>query len=653
MDKTKETMAGLTALVVEDEMLIAEEINQRLRELGMGLVEIVDSGEGALALAGHLEPDLVLMDIRLRGDLDGVETAERLRKLVKVPVVFLTAHSDVETLRRAKETDPFGYLLKPFNGRELEVAIEMSLHRHQLEKALRESKSRYAATLASIGDGVIATDARGRVNFLNPVAEALTGWNLAEAEGRSIARVLPLLTEEDRVVDPHPMLELVAEGAVDFRCQPCLLATRDHARIPIDDSLTTIRDEEGEVVGAVIAFRDIRQRKLAEDALRNAQDQLRQAQKMEAVGRLAGGVAHDFNNLLMVIMGSAEMILEEADLPPGARGLAEDIHRTGQRARRLTRQLLSFSRQEITRPQALRVDELLAEIEALLVRLLTGQVDLTTSYEEGLWSIKIDHGQMEQVLLNLAVNSRDAMPGGGSMSIRARNVLLSEEEALALPASGPGPYVRITVQDTGEGMDEEAREKAFEPFFTTKQKGQGTGLGLATVYSVVQQAGGFVTLKSQVGQGTTFYLYFPALTVKGEPLEEDEEAESRPELEGTETVLLVDDDSSVRGVIARALHIRGYTVHEAGNGAAALQLLAEIDEPIQLMISDVVMQGMGGRELARKVQRDFPDLKTILISGWTEDPELRAEVERGEYNFLKKPFEMTELLEKTRRLLDG
>lgn len=652
MTEISDSFRGLRTMVVEDEVLIAEEIRERLTRHGMQVVAVVDTGDRAIDMAQQHHPELVLMDIRLKGPLDGIEAAQTIRGELAGPVVFLTAHSDQDTLRRAMGADPFGYVLKPLSERELLIAIDMALHRHQLEKRLKESERRFAATLASIGDGVIATDPEARVTFMNPVAEALTGRRDAETRGMDFDQVFPLVDEQSGGALESPVRRALRSRSVVTLDLPAILVGTEGAKILIDDSASPITDTGGAVLGAVVAFRDIRPRRLAEDALTQAQEQLRHAQRMDAIGRLAGGVAHDFNNLLMVIGGSTDMLLGGKDLAPTSRSLLQDIRKAAEQAAGLTGRLLAFGRKQSLHPVRVDIGALIGELARMLTRVLGEDIVLTTTCPPALWSVRADPGQLEQVLLNLAINSRDAMPRGGRLAIEAENLDVDDAQVRERPELREGPYVRITVTDTGAGMDRETCRHAFEPFFTTKDPGKGTGLGLATAYGIVKQSGGFIYIRSEVGSGTTVDLYLPALSppsAAAAPLVTGFQEEVKG---GDETILLVEDDDSVRSLIVASLQRHGYTIHAAGNGEEALALFSEHADAVQLVLTDVVMPGMNGREVWEALEGRKDGLRVMFISGHTDDQVLHHGAQRGELPFMQKPFTMSELAERVREVLD-
>ena len=409
-------------------------------------------------------------------------------------------------------------------------------------------------------------------------------------------------------------------------------------------NVAPIFDATGRCTHLIGAVHDVSER-------RQLEDQLRQAQKMEAVGRLAGGIAHDFNNLLTAIGGYTQLALDAPGLPPAVKGDLEQITRAAERAGDLTRQLLAFSRRQVMQPESLHLGNALEEIAPMLRRLLGEDVRLIITVDPELGYVLADPGQLSQVVMNLAVNARDAMPAGGTLTLEAANVELDAQYAQGHAEVTPGPYVVLAVSDTGTGMDEATRSRLFEPFFTTKEQGKGTGLGLATVYGIVRQSGGHIWVYSEPARGTSFKVYLPRIEpVTGERLRPA--AEPR-HTSGTETILVAEDDDAVRAFVRTVLEGRGYYVIRAGTADEAITAATQHVGPIHLLLTDVVMPGLSGIELARRIGEIAPGLKVIFMSGYTENAIVHHGVLDPSVSFLAKPFSPDALAGRVRVELDS
>lgn len=891
-------MPAVQIMVVEDERIVAESLRRRLQALGYVVPVVVASGEKAVQQAEGFLPDLVLMDISLEGQMDGVEAASRIRDQFRIPVVYLTAYSNAEVLERAKITEPLGFILKPFDDRELQVVIEMALYKNKMERALRDRERWLAAVLSSIGDAVIATDGTGRVTFLNRHAEVLTGWKESEAKTRPVHEVVKLVNEATRQPVEIPLIQAIQERRSVPLQNHTILIGRDHSERPLNDAATPIVDEKGVTHGGVMVFRDVSQQKrasekekqerlflqavldsfpghlavlddegtvlhvnegwsllaseigrplpcppvganyladcrrvfsegsqtakLAADGLQrliageegrfcleyrcytgdeerwflmiatplthaqgrvivmhvnitdqrkaemaafklsaideSSQDaiigktlngiitswnhgaehlygysadevigkhisilvpdrftddmvaaiekvrrgqkagfletrrrrkdgrevdvvlsvspvmdgegnligaatiarditgvkrleqQLRQSQKMEAIGRLAGGVAHDFNNLLTIINGYSEIVIGSLRDHPSAKEMVEHIRQAGQRAADLTSQLLAYSRKTIQQLKIIDLNQLVGPASVMLSRLIGEDVRIVTTLHPATCRVKADPSQIEQILMNLAVNARDAMPEGGTLSIRTSRVDGVLSDGSESTATQPGPYVLLEVEDTGTGMAADTLSHIFEPFFTTKDQGKGTGLGLAMVYGVVKQTGGEIKVVSAPGRGTTFKIYLPRILDDADESRGPRDMNAMPG--GTETVLLVEDEAGIRSLTRMVLCQNGYTVLEAANGEQALEVARRHHGPIDLLVTDVVMPAIGGRALAESLGQMHPNVRVLYVSGHNGDVVLRQGIVKAQVAFLQKPFSMVEFARKVRETLD-
>ena len=637
-------MTPTSILVVEYERIIAKGIEKRLKGLGYAVAGLASSGEEAVQKATDLRPNLVLMDIHLGAGMDGVEAAGAIRLRVNLPVVFLTAHSDDATLQRAKLTEPYGYVLKPYEDSDLQTAIEIGLYRHQMQKQLRENEQWLAATLGSIGDGVIATDERGRVRFMNSLAERLTGWAQADALGKDVVEVFEIVDKATRQPVPNPALEALVRGESVTLAANSILVAKDGTEYPIDDTAAPICDAGGRVAGSVLVFRDITERCRLEE-------NLRQAQKMEAIGRLAGGIAHDFNNIMTIITGFSDLLLTNTQPPAVRLDMVQNILDAGLRAAALTQQIMAFSRKQMLIPCVLNLNTVVRDMGTMVKRLIGSDIEFVTEPASDLGQVKADPSQIGQIILNLAANARDAMPrlNGGRLVVATANAELDEATTRRHPDVKPGRYAMLSVSDTGSGMSEEVLSRIFEPFFTTKGVGQGTGLGLATVHGIVKQSGGHIEVESAIGAGTTFRVYLPRVE---EPTPVPDRRETPPPAKGHETILIVEDEPMVRSMTRTILEMSGYHVLEASDGLEGMAVFEGYRGAIHLVMTDLIMPRLSGRDMAKRMRVRDPDLRVLFLSGYSEDIVVQQGVESASAYFLQKPFTLAALTEKVREILD-
>ena len=579
--------------------------------------------------------------------------ARRIARPVRQLAAGAVAISRGELVQRVEPTtsDEIGQLAAAFNDMARQVHEQRSAlieQRSALEAAHGELRQRFAELsdlksytdhiLDSLVNGIVTLDLDGRVITLNGAAESLLGCPpVAAARGRHVTEVLA----------HAPELVVTLQAAIQWRTGrtgTVTLPGRLGNVVPVEITTATLKGGEGQDLGVIAIVRDL-------TAVRALEAQLRHAQKMEAVGRLAGGVAHDFNNLLTVITGRSQLLLLK--LPPESplRRDVELVEETAHRASALTRQLLAFSRKQMVQPRVVDLNEIVRGMETMLGRLIGEDIGLATRLDPTAGCVRADPAQLEQMIVNLAVNARDAMPLGGRLTLETSFVRLDESFARQYVGLRAGPHVRLTVRDTGVGMDGLIKTHLFEPFFTTKGPGKGTGLGLATVYGIVTQSGGAIRVESEPGQGAAFTIDLPRV---------DAPADARGDLgiptaapHGSETVLLVEDEPEVRRLARDILHEQGYTVLEATDGDDALKIGREHGGPIHLLVTDVVMPQMGGRELADRLMAGRSETKVLYVSGYTDDAILHQGVSETGTAFLPKPFTAWALSQKVREVLDA
>jgi PAS domain S-box-containing protein len=487
--------------------------------------------------------------------------------------------------------------------------------------------------------GCLLNDRDFLITYVNPAAERIFGFANAEVVGRHPNELYVPAGDRGRVERIHQRLARgdMGVGGVSIN------TTKDGRAISCEWHNTPLFDAAGAYIGSMSMVQDITERKQLEE-------QFRQSQKMEAVGKLAGGIAHDFNNLLTAIMGYSEMLLARGVAEELRLGHAQQIKKAAERAASLTHQLLAYSRKQVLQARVINLNEVVGEMNGLLRRVIGEDVELATELDPGLWKVKADPNQIEQALMNMAVNSRDAMPGGGRLTITTSNRVLDETAVRAYPEFACGDYVELRVADTGQGMEEEVRERIFEPFFTTKRIGEGTGLGLSMVFGVVKQSGGNISVTSRPHAGTSFEILLPR-SQEGETDKGRRVSETMLEIRGSETILLVEDDPDVRGLVRETLSTRGYQVLEAADGHAALALSAGFAGQIDLLLSDLIMPRMGGRELAERLCRLRPTLRVVFMSGYADDALRGTVVQAPLMAFIEKPFTSASLCARIRSSL--
>lgn len=612
------------------------DLQRRLENLGYRVAGIAASAQSAFDKAVSSRPHLVLMDVRLEGDSDGIDAARRIRDALFIPVVFITSFSDDSTLERARVTEPLGYISKPFSDRDLHTSIHMALYRHETEKQLREQRQWLNSVLHSIADAVVATDSKGRIRLLNPVAERLTGWSESEALGRPFSEVVALFDPASgQPVNPLPIYNRnnTSQNGASPRLSRLTLASRNFTEIPIEPSTAPIA-ARGLVEGGVFVFRDISER------LRLEQD-LQHAWRLESLGRLAGGVAHDFNNLLTVILGLSSLTPAEADrlADPAIRARLASIESAAIRAAGLTSRLLALGRRQLLDPHPLDVNLLLNDLAVVVRSVFPESIELKLRANALNPVVLADRSQLEQAILNILLNARDAVGDAGTVVIGTQDASLAGS-----------PAVAIKITDTGIGIPDHLKTRIFEPFFTTKGENRGTGLGLASAYAIVSQSEGRIDVESTQGLGSTFTVLLPR---HSEPVAAEPPPAPLAPLPASRParILLVEDNDLIRDLQCEILSADGFSVQVAPNGARALQLLDAEPEAFDVVVTDVVMPGMTGIALARLAFEIRPELRILFVSGYTAENIRIADYPPGATAFLQKPFSPAELKTAIARLL--
>ena len=860
---------GSKILVVDDERIVAQDIIECLEGMGCDVCDTALSGAEAIEKANIHRPDLVMMDITLQGEMDGVEAATAIRQRYDIASVFLTAYSDPTILARAKACEPAGYIVKPFEEAGLRSTVEIALYKIQVDRRVRENEKWFHTTLMSIGDAVISTNAAGEVRFMNRVAIELTGWTEEQASGRHIEEVFPIFHENTKERVPNPLLRALKEGRSCGLDPLTILVRPNRTSIPIDDSAAPITTAEGEITGAVLVFRDVTATRAAElevqrhqehleelveartsqiqntnaqlveevavrsrtekslelrvamenltasisraflnrkpaeadnglnealaqiakflnvpaayvyrysddgqtakvshaysaegirtivtaapelpigsfawwqlqlaqrnllyipdgaelpaeahqerefirglpvgsilavpmkeservlgfvgveaageghtfvaedasllrmvssifhSALSHArseqdkellQEQLGQSQKMEAVGKLSGGIAHDFNNMLLPIIGYSDMLMDTLEVDdPRAKDLGE-IRKAAERAAALTRQLLAFSRKQVISKDVFSITECIVNIEAMLRPIIGEDVDFDISLDPRSLSVLADIGQIEQVIMNLVVNARDAMPTGGKIRVETGNLrgndphvqLISDDERRE-------NYVFIRVSDSGCGMDEKLIARIFEPFYTTKGL-DGTGLGLSVVYGILEQHGGGVRVDSEIGRGTSFSIFLPAVPARAVEQRKKEIEEGVNARGDGQHILLVEDEEGVSRFVSIALRNHGYEVTTAANVRDARSAYEESGESFDMIFSDAVLPDGNGVQLLDEILEKRPGTRALLSSGYTDKHNVIKLLQQKTIAFLQKPYSLPQLLTTVHRVIHG
>ncbi len=621
-------------LVIDDDPGTCQTIGDVL-ELRGHVVQSATQARSALEVLTGRAIDAAILDLQLP-DVSGLVLLKAIKtSSPTTEVIIVTGHATVTTAIQAINDAAFAYVTKPFEMDHLMAMIEKALAKRRVERALWE-RTRTLETLIDATPGaIVALDTAGRVVTWSKAAERMFGWSEREMLGRCV----PFIPDRDRGEPDEAAVRILRGEAMLSESQR---QRKDGTLIDVLSSGAPIINAQGQVAGSIAVLVDVTER-------RQLEEQLRQVVKMEGIGRLAGGIAHDFNNLLTVIGGRCHLVLGQLPAEHPIRRDIKIIGESGERAASLTRQLLAFSRSQILQPAVFDLNEMVSDMKTLLERLLREDVDLVLSLDPSIGQVIADRAQLEQVVLILAVNARDAMPEGGEFTLETRNVELDDAYVRQHVDARPGSYVVLSVCDSGTGMDAATRARIFEPFFTTKDVGKGRGLGLAAAYGILHQSHGHITVDSEPGKGTTFGIYLPRAGADASALAA---TESGAPPCGTETVLLVEDEPSFRALTRELLEQSGYTVLESEDVQHALRIAEQHEGTIHLLLTDVVMPRMNGRALARAVQEFRPDIRVLYMSGYTDNVIVHQGILDPGTPFLQKSFTPGKLARKVREVLD-
>lgn len=629
----------LRLLLIEDSEDDAQLLIHELRRGGYDVVhERVDTASALEAALDRQTWDLAIGDYSMP-QFSGMAALRIIQdRGLDVPFISVSGTITEEMAVAAMRAGARDYVTKG-QLKRLVPATDRELAEAKARAALRNTEASYATLVEYAPIGVYRSNPAGQFLSVNSALVRMLGHD-------SAADVLALDMGRDVYADAAERQRLIDRDTYTDHQYDDVEATwkrKDGHLLNVQLSVRAVRNAAGQVEYYETFVRDVTEQRLL-------QQQLAQSQKMEAIGRLAGGVAHDFNNVLTAVFGYVDLLREELPANSAAQRDLDEVRKASERAASLTKQLLAFSRQQVLEPVVLELNELVEDFEKMLRRVIGEDVEMRLALGKHAGNVRADPGQLQQVLMNLVVNARDAMPTGGTLILETTNADLTEQYAELHQPVVPGPYIMLAVSDTGTGMTPETKARIFEPFFTTKEKHKGTGLGLSTVYGIVKQSGGYIWVYSEVGRGTTFKVYLPRVDAPADELHRPREPGT---VAGTETILLAEDDAMLRPLAKGLLEKLGYTVLAAENAAGALEAAEKHAGPIHLLVADVVMPGASGRELARQLERIRPTTKVLYVSGYTDDAIVHHGMLESGLNFLQKPFTPAILARKVRDVLDA
>ena len=632
-------MTQARIVIVEDEVIVGADIERVVANLGYMVAGTAVTGEQALELVLREKPDIVLMDIKLKGDMDGITCAHRIHEHLDIPVIYITAFADQLILERAAISDPYGYVLKPFEPRDIYIAIEIALFKRNAEiqeHAAQEEFYRLYAALDQVGAFIFMADADGTITYANKFIETIAGYLPEEVIGKNIRQPNLGVCSTD---EHQRIIHTIFSGKTwsgRFANK-----TRQGSLLQIESTITPVHDASGNIQCFIGINRDITKEFSLEV-------QIRQAQKMDAIGTLAGGIAHDFNNILSAIMGYTELSL--MTLEPGAelRRNLDQVLKAADRARGLVRQIVTFCRQSDQERMPLHVTPLVKETVKMLHATVPSTIDINLHMHAQSDLIRADATQIHQVLMNLCTNAVYAMRGvQGRLTLSLDNVEFTAMEETPLQGMPPGAYLVVTVEDTGNGISPDIMDRVFEPFFTTKPQGEGTGLGLSVAHGIVKSHEGYISVACTEGQGAVFTVYFPLLQSGQETIH----AQAALSPGGSGRILFIDDDKTLAHMGQQMLEVLGYTVTAMTDSIKALSLFKEQPNAFDLIITDYTMPGMTGTELVECLRQLRPDIPVVLYTGYNEMITSEKADALGIQEFLYKPLSLNMLAEAVKRAM--
>ncbi|UCH95808.1 MAG: response regulator [Candidatus Aminicenantes bacterium] len=635
-------MEAKKILVVEDEILVALDIKNKVIRLGYEVVDIVAAGEAAIEKVNETHMDLILMDISLAGDIDGIEAAKRIQSHFDIPIIYLTAHSDKDTLERAKLTGPYGFIVKPFDKRSLHAAIEMALYKHQMEAKLREKEENFRNLAENASDGILMTTVDGSHVFANQRATELTGYNASQLQNLYFNEFIS--PGKNRKESEEWLKESI------FPQKREITIEREEQRTTILEMTGTKTIWHGQPA-VLVLLRDITRLKRAEEERNRLLAYLEEARKMEALGTLAGGIAHDFNNLLSIIMGFTELIIADLTGESPYHTRLEKVLQACLRAKDLVKQILTFSRPGDTDLKPVKLSSIIQESLKHLRSSIPANIDIQLDIKAGSDTVLADPMQINQVLINFCDNAVYAMrEAGGVLEVILEELELTRTDAVSIYDLKPGHFVRLTMRDTGKGMEPAVMKRIFEPYFTSKSVGEGSGLGLAVVHGIVKNHGGAITVQSSPGKGSTFQVYLPKTRKK--IITDKIIAISGLIPKGHERILFVDDEEAVVDLVKNMLEYLGYQVVTKTSGFEALERFKSEPDQFEMIITDMIMPKMTGAELAKEILKIKPGIPIIICTGYSEKNCVEAVTSINIKGIIKKPLVMRQLAHTIRNALE-